>query len=383
MDFIGPFPRSRGYDYPEVVICRLTSMVHLIRINTTTKASELASLYIKEIVRLHGLPESIVSDRDPKFTSRFWSETHRILGTKLVMSTAFPPQMDGASERANRSIGQILRTMVEPNQTDWVEKLPLVEFAINSNISSSSGFAPFELNYGHMPTLIGGITPIENAKPGVKRFVNQAIRNLEMAHDAIIKSRVTQTHQVNRKHRPETPFALGDKVYLSTENLNLPKGRSRKLMPKYIGPYKVTKSHPKESRYTLDLPPELKARRIHPSFHVSRLRHYLKSDDTIFPIREVRAFYDFGDADDDEWLVDDILAHQWKDNAVSFLVQWNLGDTTWEPYSECKELVALDRYLELLGIEEGDWKKLPRKTSVAIERSNARVPRKCGTRKGK
>src|SRR6266436_2210840 len=83
------------------------------------------------------------------------------------------------------------------------------------------------------------------------------------------------------------PFAVGDKAYLSTENLNLPKGRSRKLMPKFIGPYEVTKSHPNESRYTLDLPPELKARRIHPSFHVTRLRPYNKNDDQLFPKCEV------------------------------------------------------------------------------------------------
>ena len=85
-------------------------------------------------------------------------------------------------------------------------------------------------------------------------------------------------------------------------------------MPKYIGPYKVIKSHPSESRYILDLPPELKARRIHPSFHVGQLRHHLKNDDNIFPRRKVRAFYDFSDAEDKEWLVDDILAHQWKGN---------------------------------------------------------------------
>jgi len=385
MDFVGPFPTSKGYDYLWVIICRLTSMVHLIPVNTTVKASELASLYVKEVVRLHGLPDSIVSDRDSKFTSKFWSETHRILGTKLLMSTAFHPQTDGATERANRSVGQILRTLIQPDQTDWVEKLPLTEFAINSNLSSSTGFAPFELNYGYMPMLIGGITPFEKAKPGVKRFVNQAINNLEMAHDAIIESRVTQTRQANKRRRPETPFAVGDKVYLSTENLALPKGRSRKLMPKYIGPYKVTKSHPAESKYTLDLPPELAARRIYPSFHVSRLRHYEKNDDVCFPKREVRAYYDFGDAEDNEWLVDDILAHQWNGNKVSFLVQWNLGDTTWEPYSECKELAALDRYLELLGIDDDDWKKLPRKSSTAGKQtsqgSNAKAPTRRVTRK--
>ena len=170
----------------------------------------------------------------------------------------------------------------------------------------------------------------------------------------------------------EAPFAVGDKAYLSTENIALPKGRARKLMPKYIGPYEVTKSHPNESRYTLDLPAELKARRIHPSFHVSRLRVYDANDDSVFPKRDVRAYYDFGDAKDNEWLVDDIVAHQWSGNKVSFLVQWNLGDTTWEPYSECKDLEALDRYLELLGIEGADWRKLPRKASTAKERSSKR-----------
>src|SRR6202453_3192223 len=152
-------------------------------------------------------------------------------------------------------------------------------------------------------------------------------------------------------------------------------------MPKYIGPYKVTKSHPEESRYTLELPPELVARKIHPSFHVGRLHHYNKNDDNIFPKCEARAYYDFGDAKDNEWLVDEIIAHQWKENNVSFLVQWNLGDTTWELYNECKELTALDQYLELLGIDDEDWKKLLRKSSTVngqmSQSSNAKVPTRC------
>src|ERR1700676_4039190 len=112
MDFIGPFPKSKGYDYPKVVICRLTSMVHLMPVKTTIKASELASPYVQEIVRLHRLPDTIVSDKDSKFTSKFWSEVHCILGTKLFISTVFHPQMDGASERVNRSVGQFLQTVI-------------------------------------------------------------------------------------------------------------------------------------------------------------------------------------------------------------------------------------------------------------------------------
>src|SRR5882762_9524223 len=234
------------------------------------------------------------------------------------MSTVFHPQMDGASERANRSVGRILQTVIQPDQSNWVDQLPMTEFAINLNISSSTGFAPFELNCGYMPTIIRGITPFENTKPGVKRFINQAINNLEMVHNTIIQSCVSHTQHANHRRRKDDPFAVSDKVYLSTENLNLPKNRSRKLMPKFIGPYKVTHSYPEESRYTLELPDKLKTRRIHPSFHVSCLCPFKKNDNKIFPKCKVHTYYGFGDAEDEEWLVDDMLTHRWEGNKVSF-----------------------------------------------------------------
>jgi len=148
MDFVGPFPESGDCDYLWVVICCLTSMVHLVPIHTTTTASELAQLYIRKIVHLHGLARTIVLDRDSKFMSKFWRETHRLLGMKLLMSTSFHPQTDGASEQAICSVAQILWAMVRLDQQDWPDKIPMVEFTLNSAISSSSGFAPFELNYG-------------------------------------------------------------------------------------------------------------------------------------------------------------------------------------------------------------------------------------------
>jgi len=112
MDFVGPFPESGDCDYLWVVICCLTSMVHLVPIHTTTTTSELAWLYICKIVRLHGLAGTIVLDRDSKFMSKFWCETHRLLGTKLLMSMSFHPQMDGTSEQAIRSVAQRIWAMV-------------------------------------------------------------------------------------------------------------------------------------------------------------------------------------------------------------------------------------------------------------------------------
>jgi hypothetical protein len=133
------------------------------------------------------MPESIVSDRDSKFTPKFWCELHWIMGTKLMMSTSFHPQTDGHSERAIRSLGQILRSTVLADQKDWVARTSLVEFAINSSINSLSGFAPFELNYGYLPRLVP--FPAEGVKyKGVKEFAQRARSNLEIAHDTIIEA---------------------------------------------------------------------------------------------------------------------------------------------------------------------------------------------------
>jgi hypothetical protein len=98
-----------------------------------------------------------------------------------------------------------------------------------------------------------------DTKPGIQQLINQALSNLEETHNTIIKGCMMQTHHANKKRQLDWPLSEGDKVYLSTENLSLPKGQTRKLMPKYIGPYKVMAAYPEESRYTLDLSPELKA----------------------------------------------------------------------------------------------------------------------------
>ncbi|KAL1939365.1 hypothetical protein VTO73DRAFT_9921 [Trametes versicolor] len=358
MDFVGPFPDSNGYNYMLVVICRLTSMVHLIPCRVTDSATAVAEYYIAEVVRLHGLPESIVSDRDSKFTSVFWKEVHRLLGTKLLMSTSFHPQTDGASERAIRNVTQILRTVVEPHQADWVDRVPMVEFAINSSVNASTGFAPFELNCGYVPRMATwdqGTSPF----PGVQAFADRARMNLEKAHDAILQSRVAMTHHANRlRTDDEKPYMVGDLVYLSTRNLALPRNRARKLAPKYIGPYKVLRAHPETSSYTLELPGELVRRRVHPTFHAALLKPHHESDASIFPGREAKKFYDFGMPEEQEWLVDEIAGHRWNGNSIEFLVRWSTGEHTWEPIVHCDELKALDDYLALMGTD--DWHRLPR-----------------------
>jgi len=120
MDFVGPFPECMGHGYLLVVICRLTSLVHLTPTNTSAKATDIAWLFLRDIVWIHGLPETIVSDRDPKFVSKFWHELHRLMGMKLLMSTAYHPQTDAMGERTIRGVSQVLRSVVTHDQSDWV-----------------------------------------------------------------------------------------------------------------------------------------------------------------------------------------------------------------------------------------------------------------------
>ena len=178
-------------------------MVHLVPVNTTTMASELSPIFVKEIIHLHGLPGSIVCNQDSKFTSKWWCEIHRILNVKILMSTSFHPQTDGLTECANRSIAQILQAFITANQRDWVRFLALVEFAINSTINRATGMAPFEINYGFLPCMMQELPAPERIPPGVRTFTMNALHNMAIAHDSIIVERVFQRFHTNKHRRGE------------------------------------------------------------------------------------------------------------------------------------------------------------------------------------
>jgi hypothetical protein len=173
------------------------------------------------------------------------------------------------------------------------------------------------------------------------------------AHDAILEHRVDQRFHANRKRRESEIYAVDDRVYLSTQNLTLPKGRARKLVPRYIGPYRVLEAHNKASTLTLELPDDSKNRRVSPTFHTNLVQRYIANNDDLFPKREAKSFYDFGVTADKGWLVDEIIAHRRiNSKELEFQFRWTLGDMTWEPMSACKELEALDNYLELQGVSK-------------------------------
>ncbi|KAL0445246.1 UNVERIFIED_CONTAM: Transposon Ty3-G Gag-Pol polyprotein [Sesamum latifolium] len=149
MDFVVGLPRTlRKHDAIWVIVDRLTKSAHFLPIRQGDSLDKLAELYVAEIVRLHGVPVSIVSDRDPRFTSRFWGSLQRALGTKLHFSTAFHPQTDGQSERTIQTLEDMMRACTMEFKGNWDDHLPLMEFAYNNSFHSSISMAPYEALYG-------------------------------------------------------------------------------------------------------------------------------------------------------------------------------------------------------------------------------------------
>jgi len=149
MDFVTHLPRSvRGHDSIWVIVDRLTKCAHFLPINQKMSLDKLAELYVREIVRLHDVLANIVSDRDPRFTSRFWQSLQNTLGMQLGMSSAYHPQTDEQSERTIQSLEDLLRTCVLDHLGTWSDMLPLVEFTYNNSYHSSIGMAPYEALYG-------------------------------------------------------------------------------------------------------------------------------------------------------------------------------------------------------------------------------------------
>lgn len=143
---------------------------------------------------------------------------------------------------------------IHPSQKDWIARVDMTKFMINSSIGQMTQFALFELNGGYLLLMLKEYQPQDSTPPGIWKFAQQALANLAEAHDVIIESHIFQTHHANKKRVAEPNLKSGDMVYLSTKNLNLPKGRARKLCSKYIRPYRMEDAHPEMSTYTLQLP---------------------------------------------------------------------------------------------------------------------------------
>ncbi|KAK9920990.1 hypothetical protein M0R45_029522 [Rubus argutus] len=280
MDFVVGLPRTqRGNDSIFVVVDRFSKMAHFISCKKTMDASYIASLYFNEVVKHHGVPKSIVSDRDTKFLSHFWKHLWNRIGTSLLYSSAYHLQTDGQTEVVNRTLGNLLRGLAAKRPKQWDLILPQAEFSYNSVINRSTGKSPFEIVYGQAPTHYLDLAPIPNSSLSNKK-AEDFVSTMNKIHDEVRK-KLEQSNakykEATNKHRRVKTFHEGDLVWVYLKNERFPVGSYNKLKERKIGPCQIlTKIN--DNAYKIDLPPNI---RTHPTFNVRDLSEYhgeLESD---------------------------------------------------------------------------------------------------------
>jgi transposase InsO family protein len=149
MDFVVGLPlTSHRHNAILVIVDKLTKSAHFILVRDTYDVTDVARVFVSEVIHLHGIPKKIISDRDSRFTSRFWTSLQSALGTQLNLSTTYHPEIDGKTKRVNQVMEDMLRMYVMDNQTQWEKYLPLVEFAYNNSYHISIGMPPYKALYG-------------------------------------------------------------------------------------------------------------------------------------------------------------------------------------------------------------------------------------------
>jgi hypothetical protein len=345
LDFVTHLPlTNNGNNSILTVTDRFSKRVVLIPTTENVTAPQVVNLLISNVFRYFGIPKSIVSDRDPKFTSSFWNELFSAFGTKLAMSSSHHPQTDGQSERTNRTMEEILKHYLDHSMTNWEEILPMVEIAINSAVNSSTGIAPFELDLGRIPSFLDVLPSSSDCSNSsvvdlivkLNSLKNRAVDSVTLAQDS-------QKFTHDSRHSA-IQFEVGDSVLLSTKKLLPPSDSNRpkkKLLAKWTGPFTIARKL-SPVLYELVLPPNV---RIHPKVHISKLKKYI-------PPSSFSRERDFSRPDsitvdsEPEYEVERIVSQRTRRGKTQYLVKW-VGypdyENTWEPaknLKNCKSALA-------------------------------------------
>jgi len=238
VDFITKLPVVVGKDAILVVCDRLSKMTHFVATTEGTSAEGLARLLQDNVWKLHGLLESVVSDREPQFAAELTKELNRMLGIKTKLSTAFHPQTDGQTERMNQELEQYLWFFVEHRQKDWPEWLAAAEFAVNNKVHTATKVSPFMANYGQ-ELRMGGDIGRKGKVEIATAFVERMKKVHEEAEAALRKMQEEMKRYADRGRKETEVWKKGDRVLLSTKDLVFKKRPTKKLTERYVGPYAI------------------------------------------------------------------------------------------------------------------------------------------------
>lgn len=336
MDFIGPLPTTRaGHNAILTVVDKFSKFSHFIPCHMSSSAAVVASLVFDNVIRHHGMPSTIISDRDVRFTAVFWKTVWQRLGTRLAMSTAWHPQTDGQSERANRTVEQYVRSFINYKQTNWDTLLTTAELSYNNTVNPSTGYTPFFLQTGQHPRLPVSVG-VESTCEAAEDMLSNLSKCLEHCADNLQEAQHKQKQYAD-KRRQDVQYSVGDMVLLRANHLKHD-ALTGKFTSKYIGPVEVV-SKISDLVYKLQLP--LSMSRTHNTFHVSRLRRYTPSPPqfstrvTLPPSEPPAELLDNGE---EVWEVERILKKRTRrygrGSRTEYLVKWKncaVESSTWEP----------------------------------------------------
>ena len=332
MDFITKLPRTpNGFDAIWVIVDRLTKSAHFLPIREKDKVDKLARLYLKDIVARHGVPKSIISDRDGRFTARFWKVLQESLGTRLDMSSAYHPQTDGQSERTIQALEDMLRACVLDFGGSWDIHLPLAEFSYNNSYHASIKAAPFEALYGRKCR-----SPLCWAEVGDKQFtridtIQETTDKVFQIRDRLKAAMDKQKSYADNRRKP-LEFQVGDRVLLKVSPWKgvIRFGNQGKLSPRYVGPFKIL-ARVGPVAYRLELPPHLG--NVHDVFHVSNLKKCLSDEVVVLPPEEIRVNERLHFVEEPVEILEG-LVHKLRRSQIKLVkVRWNSKhgpELTWE-----------------------------------------------------
>jgi hypothetical protein len=320
MDFVGPLTESQGFKNILVIMDRFSGFLLCFPLPEKYSAIHAADTFLHTFYGRYGLPETIISDRDSRFTGKFWQTLQKTMGIELLMSTAFHQETNGQVERTNKTIMQMLRIYANSPGSNWAGNLWRVEHAHNTAKATWHDKSPFEMVHGHSPIEIPSQLP-ESQLPAVEQYLDHMVMQQKIANDALLLARFRTAETVAKRRNPKISFKEGD--YVLYKRRNVTEKKSRKLHTVWVGPYRILAVNEDTGNCLLEIPDALK---IHPWFATDKLKAFNSRDGT-YP-----APTDSKEAEEEEYEVEKVLEHDEERDA--YLVKWKgypPEDNSWEP----------------------------------------------------
>jgi len=317
---MGPFTKAKNYDTLLVVVDRAVGYCWLIP--TTTKATAITTMELLQnyVFTPHGVPTSIVSDADPRFTSRFWRQTLKTMGIEHIMAAPGHHQTNGQAERKIRELKTALRTVINRRQTNWLISLPQLASYTNAGYSETIDMSPYKAVYGRNNPLLSTYQTAATSVPAADDYFNRHNELRNSAYQARKLARIRSTRTATKRRTPRPPVSFGGRVLVFGDMLSTESGRSRKLEPRWRAPFEVLGYDDITQNYTVKMDARMYRRR-EAVFHCSVVKPYRENDDERFPGRANIKPAPILINEEPEWEIEAILNYREHYGRGQFLVK--------------------------------------------------------------